>query len=1090
MQNQMRFNLDIPLAASNIAARYHKPSPIIVERGGGISRVREFNGPVIHEGRQSAHSSITEDRMALAVRLAKRDFKKQKEQPSRARTPSPKASGSKVTKGGTQIVYTRAAQERAQRLEKKRADRNHLKVREQGWNAGIATTRSHTPPRSSQTNLPATTNSPPTRDTDRYPVSRGIPSEDPNAEIARLQREMEGYLQHIQVIEQKAMIDDTSAQPPKTRKKDGYLSDEEDPARRAVRQEEQATRSARQIYNLRQQVRALQDQITSRGNVKHTKKSQIMLRLAAAHRGAVRAIQGFVTQQLPLQDLRRGLPEGYQELSLLIRQLAMLSTQIRTEKDQSSVQADLVQMLDRVEELNKAWCAERVAGEEEEERRRKSPLGGQQKPAINAPQVQRQNIQTKRNFGKENKPKGLLKKHFFKANKGAHRSQRKVTPERQQVLQAGIQALLRDNALPKRPPAVAWDITADDSAVSEPANTSLILPKGLQYKRERALKSVALDVLDSHFADPTLSSSQKAVQQTEEYPRREPWKPGGSASNKSPSRNRSRQRSSSRDGNQSRPRSLSRDGNKAKERSRSMSPKSKHRAFLVQDMDTELMQELFPEGVDGQRSRGRSASPRSQRQSPTRSPATRSRYDGHRLQSRLERLQRNVKDATMVKERDVEVSQINMRQLLAEQAVQKGELNGEMLTEMLLNDLLYDTASELQSLEEGEGAGLEAAALQNNPTLENMYQRLEQMELEQLNIRQRWGTIHFEDERSSHVRTRQMERPQGLVAMEITRRAPSQSVGAQSSRAFDKPTDGPIVFTKSAPPVTYQHISKPLETGEDSEVYNSAALANPRFQYKMKLKISEATVKSIHSNLEKYERNLKKNSHQLQGNFDPWRLVEEVSDQILSECLKEIEHELDDIGENIVHQVCKSEFAIPESSHVPPSRTYPQPSVQDSQYEAEDEVVEEDIDKVYSESGANIYQIGDIQDLVANVRASDDRSLPHSRKEDSQLKSSEKPSKKEVTFDQEVTYDQESDYEDDDEEGSFNRGVVFDAAELDAVMDDGGPQDSARSVEEQYEEEEYEEDDDEDDDEEEEDEDVEQVSLIDSDDLQYSTDEA
>ena len=59
---------------------------------------------------------------------------------------------------------------------------------------------------------------------------------------------------------------------PKTRKKAGYLGDEEDPARQALRREEQATRNTRQIYNLRMQVRALQDEITRRGKVKHTKK--------------------------------------------------------------------------------------------------------------------------------------------------------------------------------------------------------------------------------------------------------------------------------------------------------------------------------------------------------------------------------------------------------------------------------------------------------------------------------------------------------------------------------------------------------------------------------------------------------------------------------------------------------------------------------------------------------------------------------------------------------------------------------------------------------------------------------------------------
>ena len=74
-----------------------------------------------------------------------------------------------------------------------------------------------------------------------------------------------------------------------------------------------------------------------------------MLRLAAAHRGAVRAIQSFVNQQLPQQDMRRGLPTGYHELALLIRQLALVSTQIKAEKDTTDVHEDLIKMLDRVD---------------------------------------------------------------------------------------------------------------------------------------------------------------------------------------------------------------------------------------------------------------------------------------------------------------------------------------------------------------------------------------------------------------------------------------------------------------------------------------------------------------------------------------------------------------------------------------------------------------------------------------------------------------------------------------------------------------------------------------------------------------------
>lgn len=72
-----------------------------------------------------------------------------------------------------------------------------------------------------------------------------------------------------------------------------------------------------------------------------------MARLAAAHRYAVRTIQAFVTN-LPNSDLKGGLPSSYHELSLLIRQMSLLSTQISAD-GKSSVQGDLIKMLDRVD---------------------------------------------------------------------------------------------------------------------------------------------------------------------------------------------------------------------------------------------------------------------------------------------------------------------------------------------------------------------------------------------------------------------------------------------------------------------------------------------------------------------------------------------------------------------------------------------------------------------------------------------------------------------------------------------------------------------------------------------------------------------
>ena len=59
-----------------------------------------------------------------------------------------------------------------------------------------------------------------------------------------------------------------------------------------------------------------------------TFQSQTLSRLAAAHRGAVRALQTFVSHA-PLQPkIGHGLPPMYQELSALIRQLSLLAAQL------------------------------------------------------------------------------------------------------------------------------------------------------------------------------------------------------------------------------------------------------------------------------------------------------------------------------------------------------------------------------------------------------------------------------------------------------------------------------------------------------------------------------------------------------------------------------------------------------------------------------------------------------------------------------------------------------------------------------------------------------------------------------------------
>ena len=99
--------------------RYHRPNPIVIERAGSATDRTQQPGPVSRSPGESALnlSNISEDRLSLAVQLAKRDVRKRREQglsggQSRSTSPSP-ASGRKprrplVSKGSicTLIILT------------------------------------------------------------------------------------------------------------------------------------------------------------------------------------------------------------------------------------------------------------------------------------------------------------------------------------------------------------------------------------------------------------------------------------------------------------------------------------------------------------------------------------------------------------------------------------------------------------------------------------------------------------------------------------------------------------------------------------------------------------------------------------------------------------------------------------------------------------------------------------------------------------------------------------------------------------------------------------------------------------------------
>ena len=72
-QNQLQFNLDMPSMAGNLAARYHNPGPLVIEKLGGGGAKKSGTEERIEPSVKL--SSISEDRLSMAIRLAQHDLK-------------------------------------------------------------------------------------------------------------------------------------------------------------------------------------------------------------------------------------------------------------------------------------------------------------------------------------------------------------------------------------------------------------------------------------------------------------------------------------------------------------------------------------------------------------------------------------------------------------------------------------------------------------------------------------------------------------------------------------------------------------------------------------------------------------------------------------------------------------------------------------------------------------------------------------------------------------------------------------------------------------------------------------------------------
>ena len=243
-----------------------------------------------------------------------------------------------------------------------------------------------------------------------------------------------------------------------------------------------------------------------------------------------------------------------------------------------------------------------------------------------------------------------------------------------------------------------------------------------------------------------------------------------------------------------------------------------------------------------------------------------------------------------------------------------------------------------------------------------------------------------------------------------------------------------------------------------------------------------------------------------------------ISDQVLEECLREIDSELDEIGEGLVHQVCKSEFSVPEPSEVAEQLAAEArlkiaehaPEKREIISERTDHVSEliDQISERIEHSSQRREQVSEILDQVSERREFSERRDPFSERREQMSERTEPNHERSVRFEDDIKHYQEllPEYEigynlEDETPRGERIETLADIEELQPVDVDseteinteiqservGRVNDQSISQSEirdnEYDDDEYEDDDDDDDD------DVEEVSPIDSDDLEYSTDE-
>ncbi|XP_062872753.1 protein moonraker isoform X2 [Trichomycterus rosablanca] len=242
-QTQLLFNLAMPTTVLNRATRVGSPAPIVIEK---LVSFKERQDDCESCSSSLRFSVVSEERLQDAVKLAKRDLRRRRQE-------SVNSSSHKTKEKSPNPENTRNDQDVLSSNEKQRTGGPKTQTK------SCSQVLVYTPQMLSVHSMAEQCQSPPTKESGLKASSESQLSR----EIRKLQRELASYVQRIEQLVNKERLVET-VEPDEQR-------------RIEIRKQEQAARSARIIYVLQQQVKEIQedlDKLRSQ-SAKPTKKVEV-----------------------------------------------------------------------------------------------------------------------------------------------------------------------------------------------------------------------------------------------------------------------------------------------------------------------------------------------------------------------------------------------------------------------------------------------------------------------------------------------------------------------------------------------------------------------------------------------------------------------------------------------------------------------------------------------------------------------------------------------------------------------------------------------------------------------------------------------